>query len=143
MPFNMENKLWKRLNTGDSRIVGKMKKKMCPSMDKALAFLFLICSVLIAWNWGLQGGLLLIWGVVDVLFVALPILYLYNCCSGKKKEVLQKKLTEPVFLTLALIAVVAVYQVAMGRFGKPDVIWDYLDAFAVIFYAFLAGKLLR
>ena len=135
--------LWKYLNTDGSRMEQMKKKNTCPNMDKPLSFLLLITSILIIWNWGLKGNVILIWWIVDVLFVAFPILYLYNRCSGKTKEEFQKKLTEPVFLTLAFIGIVAIYQVASGRFGKPDVIWDYLDAFAVIVYSFLAGKLLR
>ena len=119
------------------------EKNMCMNLDKTLGILLLVASVLIVWNWGLQNHVAFIWGIVDVIFIGLPILYLYKCCAGKKKDMLQKKLTDPVFLVLAFIGLVAVYQLAMGRFGEPDLIWDYLDAFAAVVYAFLAGKMLR
>ena len=113
--------------------------------DKVFGTVALLMAILIVWHWGLvdeENQILTLWIVVDILFVVLPIIYFLGYGYSKGKGFDKENLSYIVLTLLLIICVVAIYQVLMGKVGVPSVIWDYLNAFSVVAYSFIAGKYL-
>ena len=114
-------------------------------LNRVFGTVTLLMAILIVWHWalldvGMQSPA--IWLIVDTLFIVLPIIYLlgYGYLKGRK---FNAKNLDPLVLTLLLIiCVVAIYQLVMGKFAMESLVWNYLDAFSVVAYSFIAGKYL-
>ena len=114
-------------------------------LDKVFGTVVLLMAILIVWHWGILGVEMqsrLIWLIVDTLFIVLPIIYFLSHRYSKGKSFNKKNLDCVVLTLLLIICVVTIYQLAMGKFTTESLVWDYLDAFSVVAYSFIAGKYL-
>ena len=127
----------------------KMKDK--EFRRNGLGFFILFIGILTVVHWTLvpeQSQNKFLWGLLDAAFIIMPLLYMLSVCSetktknkAKAKEKC-KELDFTIIVPLALVALVTVFQVATGKIGTPDLVWDYLDALVVISYSFAAGRLI-
>ena len=112
-------------------------------LNRVFGTVLLLMAVLVVWHWGLvdvQNQILWIWIIVDIIFIALPIIYLLGYGYLRGKSFNGKNINWFVFILLLITGLVALYQVLMGRAGVQHVLWEYLNAFCVVTYSLIAGK---
>lgn len=110
--------------------------------NKTLGILLFITAILVTWNWGIaMSSNDILWIIINVLYVTFPIFYLINCsCAGDKSS--EKNINPFIFSALILIAVATIYQLLSSNIGVVDnVLLNYINGFSILFYSFLAGKI--
>ena len=112
----------------------------------SLGILILAVAIVVVIHWGLVAEAnqsAFVWGVVDAAFIAMPFFYFFTVCKKGLSKHKCKELDYSIIIPFAGIALLTVYQLATGKFANPDLLWDYIDAVAVVSYAFAAGKIIR
>ena len=112
----------------------------------SLGILILAVAIVVVVHWGLVDAdyqSAFVWGIIDAAFIVMPFFYFFTVCKKGIRKHKCKEIDYSIIIPFVGIALLTVYQLATGKFANPDLMWDYIDAVAVVSYAFAAGKIIK